>query len=93
MPLADACTTQAIYDTWALVKDTASGNLLALSCFNSNEASLATPSWIFPNQQDLSSVAVSEDGLSYLIASYKPYINNSFRSAIARWDRNATLAL
>lgn len=85
--------TQAIYDTWALVKDTASGNLLALSCFNPTEASLATPSWVFPNQRDLSSVTVSEDGLSYLIASYKPYVNNAFRSAIARWDRNATLGL
>jgi hypothetical protein len=69
---------QILYDTWALVLDPSTGNVLALDCFDGH-ADVASPEWIIPNQHDLASLKVSEDGLGFLVAIYK--------SGIGKWGR------
>jgi hypothetical protein len=73
--------TQTIYDRWAMVLDYTTGEVQAIDCFNSTSdaSGWPKPAWVIPNQSDLISLQPSEDGHSFLLATYT--------SAMAKWDR------
>ncbi|ELR13359.1 uncharacterized protein ACA1_240360 [Acanthamoeba castellanii str. Neff] len=73
----------AIYETWALLKDETTGDLLAIDCFDQQtttaEGTLPKPAWVLPGQRDLVSLSLSEDGLAFMLATYKS-------GRVARWN-------
>jgi hypothetical protein len=66
-----------------LLKDETRGDLLAIDCFDQQtttaEGTLPKPAWVLPGQRNLVSLSLSEDGLAFMLATYKS-------GRVARWN-------